>query len=166
MDQEAPGCARCPYEPQGRICQNEEGKAPPFCPTVNKEAVIAQGARRAEKTGNPGIRPAGVDPGGGRVRGPGTRLRKDQTPQTADSGDHRVCPEDEVQKARARVLHRSAQGGQGRGEPPCSERFYGRLGTLQDGPGAEGGARGPGRSEDPDRLFRVDVQPHRPGVSA
>jgi uncharacterized metal-binding protein len=42
MDKEIPGCARCPYEPQGRICQNEEGKAPPFCPTVNREAVIAR----------------------------------------------------------------------------------------------------------------------------
>jgi uncharacterized metal-binding protein len=53
MDQEVPGCARCPYEPQGRICQNEEGKAPPFCPTVNKEAVIA---RALEELKKPGIR--------------------------------------------------------------------------------------------------------------
>ncbi|MHB9097743.1 MAG: DUF1847 domain-containing protein [Syntrophales bacterium] len=49
MDQEIPGCARCPYEPQGRICQNEEGKAPPFCPTVNKEAVIARALEELKK---------------------------------------------------------------------------------------------------------------------
>jgi uncharacterized metal-binding protein len=40
MDREIPGCARCPFEPKARICQNEAGKAPPFCPTVNREAVI------------------------------------------------------------------------------------------------------------------------------
>ena len=49
MDQELPGCARCPYEPQGRICQNEEGKAPPFCPTVNKDAVIARALEELKK---------------------------------------------------------------------------------------------------------------------
>lgn len=49
MDQELPGCARCPFEPQGRICQNEEGKAPPFCPTVNKEAVIARALEELKK---------------------------------------------------------------------------------------------------------------------
>ena len=45
MDQEIPGCARCPFEPQGRICQDEAGKAPPFCPTVNREAVIARASK-------------------------------------------------------------------------------------------------------------------------
>jgi len=49
MDQELPGCARCPFEPQGRICQNEEGKAPSFCPTVNKEAVIARALEELKK---------------------------------------------------------------------------------------------------------------------
>ncbi len=49
MDQELPGCARCPFEPQGRICQNEEGKAPPFCPTVNREAVIARALEELKK---------------------------------------------------------------------------------------------------------------------
>jgi uncharacterized metal-binding protein len=49
MNQELPGCARCPFEPQGRICQNEEGKAPPFCPTVNKEAVIAKALEELKK---------------------------------------------------------------------------------------------------------------------
>jgi uncharacterized metal-binding protein len=49
MDQELPGCARCPYEPQVRICQNEEGKAPPFCPTVNKDTVIAKSLEELKK---------------------------------------------------------------------------------------------------------------------
>jgi uncharacterized metal-binding protein len=49
MDQELPGCARCPYEPQGRICQNEDGKAPPFCPTVNKESVISRALEELKK---------------------------------------------------------------------------------------------------------------------
>jgi uncharacterized metal-binding protein len=41
MDQKLPGCARCPYELQSRVCQVEGGKAPPFCPTVNRDKVIA-----------------------------------------------------------------------------------------------------------------------------
>ena len=49
MDQELPGCARCPYEPQVRICQNEEGKAPPFCPTVNRKAVIEKALEEQKK---------------------------------------------------------------------------------------------------------------------
>lgn len=49
MDQELPGCARCPFEPQGRICQDEAGKAPLFCPTVNKEAVIARALEELKK---------------------------------------------------------------------------------------------------------------------
>ncbi len=49
MDQELPGCARCPYEPQGRICQSEEGNAPPFCPTVNREAMIARAVEELKK---------------------------------------------------------------------------------------------------------------------
>jgi uncharacterized metal-binding protein len=49
MDQELPGCAHCPFEPQGRICQNEEGKAPPFCPTINREAVLARALEELKK---------------------------------------------------------------------------------------------------------------------
>ena len=42
MDKETPGCARCPFEPQGRICQDDQGKGPPFCPTLNKPEVLAR----------------------------------------------------------------------------------------------------------------------------
>jgi uncharacterized metal-binding protein len=33
MQNEMPNCARCPYEASGRLCQQEDGKAPGFCPT-------------------------------------------------------------------------------------------------------------------------------------
>jgi uncharacterized metal-binding protein len=53
MDQELPGCAHCPFEPSGRICQDEDGKAPLFCPTVNKAEVIE---KALEELKNPDIR--------------------------------------------------------------------------------------------------------------
>ena len=50
MDQELlPGCARCPFEPSGRICQDEEGMAPTFCPTVNKAEVIEKALEELKK---------------------------------------------------------------------------------------------------------------------
>ena len=49
MDQELPGCARCPFEPSGRICQDEDGKAPPFCPTVNRAEVIEKALEELKK---------------------------------------------------------------------------------------------------------------------
>ena len=49
MEKELPGCARCPYDPEGRICRDEEGKAPPFCPTVNKAAVIEKALDELKK---------------------------------------------------------------------------------------------------------------------
>ena len=33
-------CARCPFEMSQRICKEDGGKYPPFCPTVKHEAVI------------------------------------------------------------------------------------------------------------------------------
>jgi uncharacterized metal-binding protein len=30
------GCARCPYQSPDRLCRNENGKSPDFCPTKNK----------------------------------------------------------------------------------------------------------------------------------
>jgi len=40
MNQELAGCAKCPFDPPKRICNTEEGKSPPFCPTVNYEQVF------------------------------------------------------------------------------------------------------------------------------
>lgn len=33
-------CARCPFDIPDRLCKQEEGKAPPFCPTKNKTAIL------------------------------------------------------------------------------------------------------------------------------
>jgi uncharacterized metal-binding protein len=40
MTQEISGCAKCPFQVPERICQKEDGKYPPFCPTVNKSQII------------------------------------------------------------------------------------------------------------------------------
>jgi uncharacterized metal-binding protein len=40
MKNESPNCARCPYKITDRLCREEEGKAPPFCPTKNKQELI------------------------------------------------------------------------------------------------------------------------------
>jgi uncharacterized metal-binding protein len=50
MKQEAiAACARCPFELPVRICQNEEGKAPPFCPTVNRAGIVEEAQKELEK---------------------------------------------------------------------------------------------------------------------
>jgi len=49
MDKDLPGCARCPFEPQVRICQDEGGQAPPFCPTVNRAPVIEKALEEFKK---------------------------------------------------------------------------------------------------------------------
>lgn len=41
MTTEVAGCARCPFDTKQRICQKEDGKSPPFCPTENYQEVIA-----------------------------------------------------------------------------------------------------------------------------
>ena len=48
-DQPLPACARCPFQPPERICQNADGKAPPFCPTLNKNEVVAAANCEFEK---------------------------------------------------------------------------------------------------------------------
>ena len=40
MKSERPNCARCPYNHTDRLCRKENGKAPPFCPTLNKSDLI------------------------------------------------------------------------------------------------------------------------------
>jgi uncharacterized metal-binding protein len=49
MEKELPGCARCPFEPKVRICQDEMGQSPSFCPTVNKATVIARALEELKK---------------------------------------------------------------------------------------------------------------------
>ena len=42
MKNELPGCARCPIEPQDRLCQKEDGKSPKYCPTLKNEEAITK----------------------------------------------------------------------------------------------------------------------------
>ncbi|MCE5265945.1 MAG: DUF1847 domain-containing protein [Deltaproteobacteria bacterium] len=50
MEQNAPaGCARCPFDAAVRICQKEEGKAPPFCPTVQGAGAVSAAQAELEK---------------------------------------------------------------------------------------------------------------------
>lgn len=40
MKSEVTNCAKCPFNMTDRLCRNEKGKAPPFCPTQNKSDLI------------------------------------------------------------------------------------------------------------------------------
>ena len=42
MKNDLPGCARCPIEPQDRLCQKEDGKSPEYCPTLKNEHAITK----------------------------------------------------------------------------------------------------------------------------
>jgi uncharacterized metal-binding protein len=42
MKNELPGCARCPIEPQDRLCQKEDGKSPKYCPTLKNVKAITK----------------------------------------------------------------------------------------------------------------------------
>ena len=49
MSDETPRCGRCPYQQKDRLCRNEEGKAPSFCPTKNKENIREQSLKEYKK---------------------------------------------------------------------------------------------------------------------
>ena len=49
MATELAGCARCPFDTKQRICQTEDGKSPPFCPTENYQEVIAKALEEFNK---------------------------------------------------------------------------------------------------------------------
>jgi uncharacterized metal-binding protein len=40
MKNEAPNCARCPYQSSDRLCQTADGKGPESCPTRNMTALL------------------------------------------------------------------------------------------------------------------------------
>jgi uncharacterized metal-binding protein len=42
-------CARCYYALQERICRNENGKAPPFCPTANHPEIFQEALEEFNK---------------------------------------------------------------------------------------------------------------------
>lgn len=49
MKEETPGCARCTFQPSERICQTEDGKAPPYCTTLNSAGAIERALKEFEK---------------------------------------------------------------------------------------------------------------------
>jgi uncharacterized metal-binding protein len=49
MTTEVAGCARCPFDTKQRICQKEDGKSPPFCPTENYQGAIARALEEFNK---------------------------------------------------------------------------------------------------------------------
>lgn len=49
MSTELPGCARCHFRTQERLCQKENGKSPPFCPTQNYGEIIGQALNELRK---------------------------------------------------------------------------------------------------------------------
>ena len=51
MKNEMPGCARCPSEPQDRLCQKEDGKSPKYCPTLKNEEAINKSQLELKKPG-------------------------------------------------------------------------------------------------------------------
>ena len=49
MEKRLPNCAQCPIEVGERICRNENGKAPKFCPTVHKTDLLKSTIEQYEK---------------------------------------------------------------------------------------------------------------------
>jgi uncharacterized metal-binding protein len=49
MKAELAGCARCPFDTKKRVCQKEDGKSPPFCPTENYQDVIGRALEEFNK---------------------------------------------------------------------------------------------------------------------
>lgn len=49
MKKEMPGCARCPYKKPDRLCQNEDGKSPSFCPTENLPEDVSRALEQLEQ---------------------------------------------------------------------------------------------------------------------
>ncbi|MEW6670053.1 MAG: DUF1847 domain-containing protein [Thermodesulfobacteriota bacterium] len=50
MKAEIPGCARCSFQPPERICQNENGKAPPYCTTTHQAGAIERSLKEFQKS--------------------------------------------------------------------------------------------------------------------
>ncbi len=49
MKKELSECAKCPYPISDRLCRKKDGKAPPFCPTKNKTALVENCLKEYEK---------------------------------------------------------------------------------------------------------------------
>lgn len=53
MKEKAPNCARCPYKVADRLCREENGKHPDFCPTQNMAELVERSLN--EYTNKPNI---------------------------------------------------------------------------------------------------------------
>ena len=49
MEKELPGCARCSFQTSERLCQKEDGNAPPFCPTKNYQTSVDDATEELKK---------------------------------------------------------------------------------------------------------------------
>jgi len=50
MPNETPNCARCPYKTSDRLCREEDGKSPVFCPTRNMPELLEQSLKEYNNT--------------------------------------------------------------------------------------------------------------------
>ncbi len=48
MQNELPGCARCPFKTADRLCRDSKGKSPAFCPTQNNPSIVAKALKELE----------------------------------------------------------------------------------------------------------------------
>jgi len=49
MKGDSPNCAKCPYPFSKRLCNTEDGKSLPSCPTSNKEELLEKSLKEYEK---------------------------------------------------------------------------------------------------------------------
>jgi uncharacterized metal-binding protein len=49
MKDDFPNCARCSFKMSERLCKKEDGKAPPSCPTQNRQELFEQCMQEYEK---------------------------------------------------------------------------------------------------------------------
>lgn len=49
MKDDLPNCAGCSFKMSERICKKEDGKAPPYCPTQNRQELFEQCLKEYEK---------------------------------------------------------------------------------------------------------------------
>ena len=50
MSNATPNCARCPYKILDRLCREENGKSPVFCPMQNMPELISQSLKEYSNT--------------------------------------------------------------------------------------------------------------------
>ena len=61
MPENLPACARCSAKLSIRICQNENGKAPLVCPTVNHTQALESALKELKKPDVMEVRQTGLN---------------------------------------------------------------------------------------------------------